>query len=87
MIDFRDFAQELIEPAHFLRPAVYGDFGEVLRLANEWIASEKIQVLNIETVVLPNLDNPREDGTEDPEITTFSSNNSWNQFIRVWFKK
>ena len=82
-VAFRDFAPA-IEKKGFFRNQ-YESLRDCLRRANEWIDAEDPDVINIETVVLPNLWN--EEGPEDPEITTSGDMmSSWHQFVRVWYR-
>ena len=56
--------------------------------ANEWIAENGVDVVNIETVVLPEIWEKDEEGTTDVDIRTSGECSSyWHQFIRVWYKR
>lgn len=84
MIEFKEFVPEVVERG-FLTSRVE-EVRQCLQRANEWIASEDIEVINLETIVLPNLHT--EDGPEDTQIhvnTDFAV--TWNQFIRVWYRR
>jgi hypothetical protein len=81
-IECRDFLPVVKEPGFFID--TYESFRESLKRANEWIAAEKPDLINVETVVLPNVHN--EDGSEDTDISTGDSRNSWHQFVRVWYR-
>jgi hypothetical protein len=49
--------------------------------------NENIEVVNIETVVLPNIHDELEEGSMDTNLDTMSnSTSSWNQFVRVWYR-
>jgi len=55
--------------------------------ANEWVDKYGVNVINIETVVLPNLHARGEGGSEDPSLRTSGEMQSqWHQFIRVWYE-
>jgi len=85
MLRHRDFVPRMIREAFLLTPAEYESFEDAEAAANAWLEAENIQVVNIETVVLPNL--WKEEGAEDPSLRTsgdFVSN--WHQFIRVWYR-
>lgn len=87
-IAYRDFAPRELSPAAFLRPATYEPFSQAVAAANEWIAAEAVQVMNVETVALPNLWGPHSQGTEDPDIGARSDFPvMWNQFVRVWYER
>ena len=86
-ISYRDFVPEMLNAGGFLRAAEYEPLERALRRANEWIERAGVEVLNVETVVLPNLDSPYEDGSEDPELhTSGDMASSWHQFIRIWYR-
>jgi hypothetical protein len=87
MIRYRDFVPEMLRPARFLSPAEHESFDAALEEANQWIEAEKIQLLNIETVVLPNIWSRFEEGTTDGALgTSGESPSHWHQFIRVWYQ-
>jgi hypothetical protein len=88
MIAYRDFAPRQLTAAALLRPATFESLDEALAAANAWIESNKVNVLNLETVVLPNVWSPHQKGTADPQMVTQSEFAvAWNQFIRVWYRK
>ncbi len=83
MYHFKDFAPQIKKKGFFKTD--FQSFEEALSAANAWITNSKIDVVNIETVVLPEM--WREDGTIDTDLTTSGDMmNSWYQFIRVWYK-
>ncbi|MBT3376446.1 MAG: hypothetical protein HN742_41775 [Lentisphaerae bacterium] len=83
MIAFRDFAPQTTKRG-FLKTE-FQTFEEALSAANEWIAENQIDVVTIETVVLPEIWS--EDGTTDTELTTSGEMmRSWYQFIRIWYR-
>ncbi len=88
MIDFKDFIARQIGPAKFLGEPEFETLQDAVKGATEWIESEKVDVINIETVVLPHVHSPLEGGTVDVNIRQsedFVTN--WNQFIRVWYRQ
>ena len=82
MYHFKDFAPQPIKRSFFKTD--YESFEEVLVTANAWIRDHKIEVLNIETVVLPNMGSGG--GTTDMTHTSSESGSYWLQFLRVWYK-
>ncbi len=89
LLKFKDFVPEQITPQ-----SVWNARGEYRSLlsslteANTWIVNHpNIDLINIETVVLPNIHSPKEEGSQDPELVAISSSTSsaWYQFIRVWY--
>jgi hypothetical protein len=87
MIAFRDFAPRQVSAPALLRPATFEPLERALEEANEWVRSNGIEVLNVETVVLPNLWSPYSRGTADPnQMLQPEFAVAWNQFIRVWYR-
>ncbi len=84
MIAFKDFAPQITRKGFFKNH--FQSMQDALAEANHWINSHQVQILNVETVVLPEI--WREEGTTDPELTTSGDMmNSWYQFIRVWYRQ
>ena len=82
MIRFEDFAPRMLKSGFFGRE--FESFEAALAGANEWIDSNSIDVVNIETVVLPQI--WRENGTTDVDLRISGEmSSSWHQFIRVWY--
>jgi hypothetical protein len=87
MMRYQDFVPQMTAPGGFLTPAEYESFDRALEAANAWIKENDLRVMNIETVVLPNIWSPQEQGSGDTSLRTsgdFLSN--WHQFIRVWYQ-
>ena len=58
-----------------------------LAAANTWINECDIKIVNIETVVLPNIWSRYEEGTADVALGTSGEMPShWHQFVRVWYQ-
>ena len=89
MISFSDFAPRQLKAAGFLKTAEYESFEESVDAADQWIAKNAIDLINIETVVLPNVWSPREDGTtaDGSLSTTGNIHTTWHQFVRVWYRE
>ena len=87
MLTFKDFAPKITDRGGVFRGAKYESLNEVLAEANSWIEQEGVKVVNVETVVLPNIWEPSEEGTQDAELHTAHGYGNWNQFIRVWYEK
>ena len=86
MLRHQDFVPQMVTPSILLKPAKFETFDEALAEANHWIKENEIQVVSIETVVLPNIWNRWEEGTQDPALGTGESPAHWHQFIRVWYR-
>ncbi|WP_414623707.1 hypothetical protein [Calothrix sp. CCY 0018] len=53
MVQCKDFAPRITEWGLFGGASNYESFSEVVSAVNQWIESTTIQVINVETVVLP----------------------------------
>jgi 3-oxoacyl-[acyl-carrier-protein] synthase III len=88
MIAYHDFAPHLIKHG-MLHADQMENFDAAVVAANQWLAANGIDPLNIETVVLPNITPDRSEGTNDGRVETeeaMTSVNEWYQFIRVWYR-
>jgi hypothetical protein len=55
--------------------------------ANSWIKEYDIKIVNVETVVLPNIWSRYEEGPTDVALGTSGEMPShWHQFVRVWYR-
>ena len=87
MIAYRDFAPGQVTAPALMQPATYESLDQALAGANAWIGSNAIDVLSVETIVLPNLWTPHSEGTADPNrVLQPGFAQAWNQFIRVWYR-
>ncbi len=88
MIEYRDFIPQQTEGPGFFSTARYESFDAALDSANEFVSSQSARILNVETVVLPNVWNADEGGTTDASIRTSGDvSSTWHQFIRVWYER
>jgi hypothetical protein len=86
MLQHRDFVPKMTKPAAFFSPAEHESFDAALAEANAWIAASGVRVVNVETVVLPNIWSRYEEGSRDTALGTSGESPSfWYQFIRVWY--
>ncbi|MEL6178693.1 MAG: hypothetical protein AAFS10_07050 [Myxococcota bacterium] len=91
MLKFKDFVPNRIpgQGGGFFSPGQpdrHETIHEALEEANAWISSQNIDVINVETVVLPNIWEDHEEGSEDGSLYTGSTFSHWHQFIRCWYK-
>lgn len=87
MLRYNDFVPKQTKEWGFLSPAEYESFDAALTAANKWIKENEIRVVNVETVVLPNIWGRFEEGSIDPALPTpHGSSHTWHQFIRVWYE-
>lgn len=89
MLAFRDFAPcNLSPPSWGSGAGEWEALEDALTSANEWIRSEWVDVINVETVVIPcHVDTPAFAQTGVP--ASFINGQHWyvhRQFIRVWYR-
>ena len=95
MIQCKDFAPRTTERGPFGGASDYESFSEVVSTANQWIESTTIQVINVETVILPD----RIEGTSYGDYGVTVSNGfypvmisqgvtiNYFQCVRVWYRE
>ncbi len=81
MLTFKDFIPQIYKQLLGF-PTDYESIVEVLTRVQRWIEREQIQVLNVETLLLPVLPGEQEEG--GPTRVTGVSGNIF-QIIRVWY--
>ncbi len=84
----RDFVPRMIrEPSLFKCAGEYETFQDAVDAANAWIINSHIDLINLETVVLPNIWSRWEEGTGDGSLgTRVDSPSLWHQFLRCWYR-
>lgn len=87
MFRHEDFVPKMTKPGALFSPAEHESFDVALAEANRWIQEKGVRVVNIETVVLPNIWSRYENGSNDTSLGTSGESPSfWHQFIRVWYE-
>lgn len=88
MIQFKDFVPRMLGQAGFLGEPEFETLRDALDGCNAWLdANRDVRVLNVETVVLPHVHHPLEEGSQDVNIRQNEDyTTAWNQFVRVWFE-
>ena len=82
-IAFKDFFPVVLRSG--ILSSEYELFPAVVHRANEWIATSGVQVLNVETLVLPNVSD--ETQAQQTNIRTSGEMSSyWRQILRVWYE-
>ncbi|MDJ0678593.1 MAG: hypothetical protein QNJ18_01860 [Xenococcaceae cyanobacterium MO_167.B52] len=78
MICFKDFFPQAIEQRGFFSEDKYENFSSLLDQLNQWLAQNKVEIINIETVVLRDID--------DEKTRFLAEEPFFYQFIRVWYQ-
>ncbi len=88
VLKFRDFVPNMLTEPGLFREGDYESLDEAVTAANEWAAQTGVKLINIETVVLPNIWSRHEEGSGDVSLgTSGDSPARWHQFIRCWYKE
>ena len=88
MLKYRDFVPSQIEAPGFFRAGEYESFDAAVKAANDWIVKSNVSLINLETVVLPNIWSRWEEGSTDAAIkTSGESPSQWHQFLRCWYRE
>ena len=88
MIGCKDFVPKVRQKAFLFQAEDMETLSETFERLNQWIATNEIDVINVETVVLPNMHDHDEDGSSDVNLRTSGDMMSeWYQFFRVWFRR
>ena len=87
MIKHVDFTPKVTKKGGIFKSAQIESFQDVVDEMNEWSGQNSPNIISIETVVLPNIHESDEDGSEDTMLGTGRESSShWYQLIRVWYK-
>lgn len=87
MIQFRDFVPKMLAAPGLFKAGEYESFDDAMVAVNVWIKEYDIKIVNVETVVLPNIWSRYEEGTTDVALGTSGEMPSWwHQFVRVWYE-
>ena len=83
-IAYKDFQPAAVETT-FFKGTTYEPMDAALARANQWMNAEGVRVINIETVVLPNLGANVQSSTSGIR-TRGEVAVQWHQVIRVWYE-
>jgi len=82
-IVFKDFFPQVTHSGFLANE--YESFEQVVQRANLWMQHSGVPVLNVETLVLPNVSNEAE--ARQTNIRTSGELGSyWRQILRVWYE-
>lgn len=87
MLKYKDFVPKEIVAPGFFKEGRHESFDDAVTAANQWLTDNRVSVISIETVVLPNIWARWEEGTVDASLGTSSDSPSrWHQFLRCWYR-
>lgn len=86
MIRYKDFAPQVIRRGPFGGVIEVESLSDVVSAANQWIENRSIQVIHVETVVLPLNSKNTNHGAYGFVIINGGEVN-WYQCVRVWYRE
>ena len=87
MLKYKDFVPKQRKAPGIFDQGDHESFDEAVVAMNEWLVQNPVKLINLETVVLPNIWSRWEEGSRDASIGTGDSPNRWHQFIRCWYQE
>ena len=88
MLKYKTFVPRQTKAYGFLSDGDFANFDDAVAAADEWIESTGVEIVQIETVVLPNMYDSGEKGPNDTYLRVPDRMaNHWHQFLRVWYRK
>ena len=87
MLKYKHFVPKEIEAPGLLNPGEHETFEDAIEACNQWLKQNpSVQLISLETVVLPNIWSRWEEGSSDASIGTSGDGPSrWHQFLRCWY--
>jgi len=87
MIAYQDFLPQVTQAGGVFKNAQHESFDQMIARINQWITAHCIQVLNIETIVLPNIQLAGHNSTHSTYRTSGHNlaTNQWYPVVRVWY--
>ena len=87
MLKYKDFVPRQLKAPGVFDQGEHESFDHAVEAANQWISSNSIQLISLETVVLPNIWSRWEEGSSDASIGTGEAPSRWHQFLRCWYRE
>ena len=83
-VNYKDFLPQETPRGGIFGGVNYSDLDSCVAAMNLWLKQESVNVIQVETVTLPNIHSIAEEGSTDTELHS-SSHTVWYQFIRLWY--
>lgn len=87
MIAFQDFVPRRQGKRLLGMLADYENLHELVSRVNLWIEQQRIDVLNVETVLVTSLPNDEADASPKAEMNSQAYASSAYQIVRVWYRQ
>ena len=82
-LSYKDFFPAVLESGFF--STKHEALAATVVRASDWVSEAGVQVINVETVVLPNIKNV-DDASQVETYTSGEMSSHWYQFVRVWYE-
>lgn len=87
MLKYKDFVPKQIRAPGIFERGEHESFDDAVLAMNDWLKEQNVKLVNLETVVLPNIWSRWEDGSTDASIVAGDSPARWHQFLRCWYQE
>jgi hypothetical protein len=84
-LEFRDFVPVMLDPGGIVTAPRFKPFESAVRAANEWLQKSGVTVVNVETLLLPNLTLLSDNAPSGVAYLRGSEHAYWYQVVRVWY--
>lgn len=87
MLKYKDFVPRQLKAPGVFDLGEHESFDHAVEAANQWLMTNSIQLISLETVVLPNIWSRWEEGSSDASLGTGEAPSRWHQFLRCWYRE
>ena len=82
-LSYKDFFPAVLKSGLF--STQHEAFSETVARADKWLEDSGVSLVNVETVVLPNVDCEK-DASKEAIRTSGEMSSYWYQIVRVWYQ-
>ena len=83
-VKYQDFLPQETPRKGIFGGVNYSDLDSCVAAMNLWVEQQPVEIVQIETVTLPNIHSIAEEGSADTELHS-TSHTVWYQFVRLWY--
>jgi hypothetical protein len=85
-VKYRDFLPQENPRKGLFGGVDFSGFDSCVEAMNAWLADNSVEIVQVETVTLPNIHNAEEEGSTDTELHA-SNHTVWYQLLRLWYRE
>ena len=86
MIAFKDFVPKQTRKQGFIKPPQWETVEQVVAAANEWIREQEVAVINVETIIAPDISRKGVQSGDGSLPGISGGGGGGLQFVRVWYR-